>query len=350
MEPSPLNRYLQKDFLYDELLCGFVSFSPDGKILSINKTMANWVGIEFATIKERNFKSLMTKSSMLYYSMVIDPLLNLSATVNEISLKFIAKEGDFDVLFSAQSYKNESGHIFLINATIQKIAERKKYENELLLEKRHAENERKKVEFLFNSAPNHLWTTNPDGEILTTNQKVKDYFGPGYPADPYGMQGVFKGDRKKTFEAVKRATASGTVFEREIRLLGLKGIPEWHLIKGEPFFNLDGHIEMWLCSATDINKQKLLQLANQAELKSSLSSAYKSLDENAELFVTIAMNQSHMIRKPLANILGLAKLIELEAHNGEFKDIVKLLLESVEELDVMIKNGLDGSTNKETGK
>jgi PAS domain-containing protein len=342
MDASPINSYLQKDFLYDELLCGFVSFSPDGKILSINKTMANWVGIDFTTIKTRNFKSLMTKSSMLYYSMVIDPLLNLSATVNEISLKFISSEADFDVLFSAQSYKNELGHVFLINATIQKIAERKKYENELLNEKRHAENERKKVEFLFNSAPNHLWTTNPAGQILTINQKVTDYFGVAYPSDPYGMRAVFIADRKKTFQAVKRAAATGNIFERELRLLGLKGIPEWHLIKAEPFFNLDGEIEMWLCSATDINKQKLLQIANQTELKSSLSSAYESLDANAERFEIIAQNQSHMVRKPLANILGLASLLKLEIVNDEVKDLVKLLLESVEELDDMLKGGPDG--------
>lgn len=342
MKLSPENRYLQKEFLYDELLCGFVSFSPEGKILSVNKTMAAWTGMTSPALKERNFKSLMTKSSRLYYNLVIDPLLNLNSVVSEISLKFMSEEGDFDALLSAQSYKNEAGRIFLINATIQKIAERKKFENELLNEKRQAEHERKKYEFLFNSAPSHIWTTDPQGGILTLNQKAKDYFGIENPSDPYGMNGVYKLDRKKYFSAVKRSIAAGKLFEREVRLQGTKGAPEWFLIKAEPFYNNDGAIEMWFCSGTNINKQKMLQIANQTALKSSLSTAYKSLDANAERFEIIAQNQSHMIRKPLANILGLASLLNLEEVKDEFKDIVKLLLESVQELDQMIKGGPDG--------
>jgi len=337
MKTDQVERYLQKDFLYDELLCGFVSFRPDGKILSINKTMATWLETDLADLKERNFKTLMTKSSMLYYNMVVAQLLYVNQSVNEISLKFLAKDGFFDVLLNAQSYKNDQGDVFLINATIQKISERKRYENELLYEKRHAETERRKFEFLFNSAPNHIWTTDSEGKILMINQRVKDYFNLEQPTDFYGLAGIWPADRKKWLSRWKLCLSSGKVFERHIRLQGVSGFPEWFLIRAEPFYNEDGVIEIWFCSGTNINKQKLLELATQADLKSSLSSAYKTLDENAELFVSIAMNHSHMVRKPLANILGLVKLMEMENVNGDLKTLMELLLESTQELDSMIK-------------
>lgn len=347
MDSTAVNSYLDKDFLYDELLCGFVSFSLDGKILSVNKTMAAWVGIASSDVQQLNFKSLMTKSSLLYYQMVIEPQLNLTGMVTEISLKFVAADGSFDALLSAQSYKNKDNNIFLINATIQKIAERKRYENELLKEKRHAEAERLKFEFLFNSAPTQIWTTNANGQILTLNKKVKDYFGIEQSPDAYGLAGVFSADRKKCYIEWKRRLSSGKNFEREIRLVGTKGIPEWFIISAEPFYNSEGAIEMWFWSATNINKQKLLHIANNSELKLSLSTAYQSLDKNAERFISIAMNHSHMIRKPLANILGLINLIDIKELSEEYQGIIKLLLESALELDKMIKNGIDGTSNKQ---
>ena len=337
MITNQVDRYLQKDFLYDELPCGFVSFSPDGRILSINKTLATWLETDFTELKGRNFKTLMTKSSVLYYNMVVAQLLHVNKTVNEISLKFLTQDGFFDALMSAKSYQDDQGNVFLINAAIQKISERKRYENELLYEKRHAETERRKFEFLFNSAPNHIWTTDPEGKILMINQRIKDYFNLEHHADPYGIFTIWPADREKWLNKFNSCLSSGKVFERHIRLLGVSGFPEWFLIRAEPFYNEEGVIELWFYSGTNINKQKLLELATQDDLKSSLSSAHKTIDKNAELFVSIAMNHSHMVRKPLANILGLVKLMQMENLEGDLKTLLELLLESTEELDSMIK-------------
>lgn len=337
MKTPAINRYLEKDFLYDELLCGFVSFGPDGQILSINKTMASWVGITSPEEQALNFKSLMTKSSLLYYNMVVDPMLNLKSVVSEISLKFNGCEGSFDALLNAESYKNEKGKLILINATVQKITDRKRYENELLREKRHAEEEKRKYEFLFNTAPNQIWTTDAEGKILTVNERVKDYFGITQVTDVYGLSGIFSEDRKKYQTLWKRSLTKGSALQGEIRLQGITNSPEWFMINAEPYRNKEGEIEMWFFSSTNINKQKMLQIANQAEQKISLSKAYQTLADNQERFVSIAMNQSHMIRKPLANILGLVQLLNDENPSPEFKNLLGMLLLSVEELDSMIK-------------
>jgi PAS domain-containing protein len=338
MKARRFNQLLQKDF-YEELICGFVSFTAEGKILSVNKTMANWIGISYADLHQRNFKSLLTKSSLIHYNMVVETMLGLNPLVYDITLQFSAEGGNFDAVLSAESYKNNEGEIFLINATLQKVPDQKKLEKELLREKRYAEKERRKFEFLFNSSPNQLWTADGTGRILMMNQKVMDYFAVTSPGDHFGLGGVYSADRLRSFTAWKSCIALGKKFERELRFQGVEGEPEWFIVKAEPYYNGDGIIEMWFCSATNINRQKLLQIASQDELKTNLISAYQIVDKNAELFMSFAMKQSHVIRKPLANIMGLVQLIAQEDISPDLKSMMKMLIESTEELDQMIKSG-----------
>jgi nitrogen-specific signal transduction histidine kinase len=338
MKARRFNQLLQKDF-YEELICGFVSFTAKGKILSVNKTMANWIGISYADLHQRNFKSLLTKSSLIHYNMVVETMLGLNPLVRDVTLQFSAEGGNFDAVLSAESYKNNDGEIFLINATLQKVPDQKKLEKELLREKHYAEKERRKFEFLFNSSPNQLWTADGAGRILMMNQKVMDYFNVTRPGDHFGLGGVYSADRLRSFTAWKSCIAVGKKFERELRFQGAEGEPEWFIVKAEPYHNGDGIIEMWFCSATNINRQKLLQIASQDELKTNLISAYQIVDKNAELFMSFAMKQSHVIRKPLANIMGLVQLLAQEEVSDNLKGMLSLLIDSAEELDQMIKSG-----------
>jgi PAS domain S-box-containing protein len=344
MADQDLNAYISKDFLYDELPCGFISFKPDGTILSVNKTLLQWVGLAATAIPGQSFKTLLTKSSMLYYNLVIEPLLNLKPTVNEINLKFNSQNRPFDALLNAVSYKNAEGNLIVINATVQKITDRKQYENELLSEKRRAEQEKqlaeeeqRKFEFLFNSVPNQIWTADPNGRVLKMNDKLRHYFGTLDISQEEDSIGVFIDDRNKVLDVWKNCLATGKKFERELRLYGASKVPEWFLVYAEPYYHLNGEIDMWFGSNTNINKQKLLQIANQQELKLHLSAAYEQLSEKSELLVSIANTQSHMVRKPLANILGLAALLNKNSMDTEAENILSLLLQSVKELDEMVR-------------
>jgi hypothetical protein len=354
MKARRFNHLHQKDF-YEELICGFVSFTAEGKILSVNKTMANWIGISYADLHQRNFKSLMTESGLVHYNMVVETMLTLNPLVRDVTLQFSSESGNFDALLSAESYKNNDGEIFLINATLQKVPDQQKLERELLREKRYAEKEKRKFEFLFNSSPNQLWTADETGRILMVNQKVLDYFSVKGPADRFGLGGVYSPDRLRSFTAWKGCIAVGKKFERELRFQGAEGDPEWFIVKAEPYHNAKGEIEMWFCSATNINKQKLLQIASADELKTNLISAYEIVDKNAELFMSFAMKQSHVIRKPLANIMGLVQLLSQEDISDNLKGMMELLMNSAEELDQMIKSGhtypeLPGMDNEEFKK
>jgi PAS domain-containing protein len=337
LKPSEIYEFLKRENLYDELPCGFLSFTPDGTLLDVNRTLADWLGQTREELLSLGFKSMLTKASLLYYNLFLDPLLRIKCLTEEINLQFVGSAGTFDGLFSAKSYEDSSGKAFLINATVLKIGNRKKYEVELLLEKRNAEVQQSKLQFLINLVPIQIWTADPSGKVLSMNDQVKEYFGDLSLDHATGFLGVFEEDRQASLDAWQKSIKVGKPYEREIRMIGVSGQPEWFLVRGQPYYNSEEAIEVWFCCSININKKKLLQIANQMELKSNLLSAYKTLDENQARFSSIALDQSHMVRKPLANILGLIEIINDKPEQEEIQIMLNMLFASVQELDLMIK-------------
>jgi sigma-B regulation protein RsbU (phosphoserine phosphatase) len=202
--------YIDPEFIFDEAPIGFVSFEPNGRIVKGNERFYSWFGKTEADMAFENFFKLLSKGSNLYFQMVITPLLNLRGFSNEINFSFISETETFDTLLNAIAYKDDKGKIFLINAYLVKIIDRKRYELELKLAKKIAEE--------------------------------------------------------------------------------------------------------------------------------SLHNAKKIIDENNEQFFQIAMNQSHMIRRPLANMLGLLTILK-DVNNlpAEADNLLKLLQVSAEDMDELIK-------------
>jgi len=208
------SKYTDPEFIFNEAPIGFISFEPNGRLVKGNDTFYSWFGKSEKEMAHENFFKLLSKGSNLYFQMVITPLLNLRGFSNEINFSFISEPETFDTLLNAIAYKDDQGKIILINAYLVKIIDRKRYEQELKLAKRLAED--------------------------------------------------------------------------------------------------------------------------------SLDNAKKIIDENNEQFFKIAMNQAHMIRRPLANMLGLLTILK-DVNNlpAEADNLVKLLQLSAEELDKLIKEVIE---------
>jgi len=307
-EPLRFAEITNSDHLYQKAPCGFISFLPDGSILRVNETFSKWLGYTEEEIYDLKFTSLLTVGGNLYYEMVITPLLNIRGFASEINFSFIGVNGSFETLFNAVAYKDEDGAVIAVNATVQSITDRKKYEAELLLSKRYAEEEKRRFEFLSNTIPNLIWTALPTGQLNFINQKLKDYFGEENINEYKKFSGVFEEDRPGVISSWNDSVENGRKMEKEVRLKAIGRDPEWFLLRAEPYYDHKENLVLWFGSFTNIHKQKLLQLANYSSLTSSLSLAHKTIDDNKEMFMKIAMNQSHMIRKPVANIMGLISL------------------------------------------
>ncbi|MBW7951477.1 MAG: hypothetical protein H3C56_02680 [Chitinophagaceae bacterium] len=63
-------------------------------------------------------------------------------------------------------------------------------------------------------------------------------------------------------------------------------------------------------------------------------SEIKSIEEKLK---RIAWEQSHRVRKPLSNILGLVSLLKDKKHSDKVQELLNMLDESAKELDEIVK-------------
>jgi sigma-B regulation protein RsbU (phosphoserine phosphatase) len=127
--------------LYEHAACGLIAFRLDGTILHANQTLLNWLGISHEDITSKKITDLLYKGGKLYYNLFVQPILQLHARVDEINFEMQTPTASFHVLFSAVTYELKNGEGSVVNGTIFKIADRKKYEAELIKEKEQVKHE-----------------------------------------------------------------------------------------------------------------------------------------------------------------------------------------------------------------
>ncbi|MGF7081487.1 hypothetical protein [Mucilaginibacter sp. UYCu711] len=74
------------------------------------------------------------------------------------------------------------------------------------------------------------------------------------------------------------------------------------------------------------------------DTRSRLADATTEIAVKNEKLNDISFMQSHVIRKPLANIMGLADILESMNVQGNQKNINKMMISSAKELDMVIRN------------
>lgn len=335
LPPEPQVLLNSLEFLYKNLPCGILSFLPNGQIIRVNQTLLDWIGLSSEEIVEKKkFHDILSVGGKLYYQMVILPLLNRQGFVNEINFDIDLKNGTaFPSLVNAINIKGNDGKTIAVQATVLKITDRKKYESELLRSKQFAEEERKRFESLSNIIPEIIWTALANGNVNFLNKRFFEYFKfiDETPKRIDLLHLVHPQDQKKIFRQWIGVVKNGENFEAETLLQQQPGNYKWFLIRAVPYKNSNNEVEMWFGSCTDIHEHKMQQLMAVENLNHTLSEKEKTLEE-------IAYSQSHLVRRPLANILGLVEMLETTDESSANTTIIAMLKQSAAELDVMVKD------------
>ena len=153
---------------------------------------------------------------------------------------------------------------------------------------------------LADGIPHMVMTCDPDGRIDYCNQRWVTYTGLSLEQTQAGdwQSAVHPEDFTNNIDRWTDAVANGREYEIEYRLKRASdGAYRWHLERGAPLKDADGHIVKWLASSTDIEEQKQAQAA--AESANRAKSEFLS-------------SMSHELRNPLNAILGFAQLLALD--------------------------------------
>lgn len=138
--------------------------------------------------------------------------------------------------------------------------------------------------------------------------------------------------------AMKAFSAPEEIFPAVIRKHDGKGgyvITSWEF---KAMFNADHQPEGIFCIGHDITEFMQTTMALK-DTKEDLSKVKFTLDQ-------IAYVQSHVVRKPIANLVGLSSLLDNMEVSDELKHIVKMIHQSALELDEVIRETAADESSK----
>lgn len=325
---------------FDHIPCGLIAFQVDGTIIRINKTMQDWLVLTPEEVLKKRFSNLLSVGGKLYYQMVIMPLLSRQGFVSEINFDISVSVGiTFPCLFNAVSVKIP-GQKEVIKAVIFKITDRKKHESELKKAKQLAEEETRRFETLSNVIPNIIWSAKPNGEIDFLNNRFFEEF-PGIKKS-FRQDQLYKlfhtVDRKQILLYWDKNMVNGQPFDFEARVKTGNGRYIWYLISAAPYKDLNGNVKLWFGSCTNIHEHKVKQLKTVKHLNASLNEAVDVISSKDRALEHISYSQSHLVRKPLANILGLVNILTEGDLVEDQETVYDLLRQSAEELDAVVQS------------
>lgn len=197
-------------------------------------------------------------------------------------------------------------------------------------------------EFIFNEAPIGFVSFKPDGEIIKANRIFYSFFDKTelkLPS-PNFLKLLTKGSALY-FQMVLSPLLNLREYTNEISLSFSTPTENFDaLFNAKAYKDENGKVivvNAYLLKIIDRKKYEAELLLAKRMAEKSLNSAKKIIDDNNEQFMKIAMNQSHMIRRPLANMLGLISILKDIQSSEDGADLIRLLETSAEELDRQIK-------------
>jgi PAS domain S-box-containing protein len=190
---------------------------------------------------------------------VIKPLIDQvlageGATWSEDQLIPIFRNGRMEDVYWTFSYSpvnNESGKVTGVLVTCTETTRQVQIRNQI------KENEQR-FRLLADSMPQHIWTADTEGNLNYFNQSVFVYSGLTVEQiDAEGwLQIVHPDDREENIRLWMKAISSGNDFLFEHRFRRHDGEYRWQLSRAIPQRDLNGNIQMWVGTSTDIQEQK----------------------------------------------------------------------------------------------
>ena len=315
--------------MFEDAPFGYLFTAPSGSIIKANRTFLRWVGYDRAELIERfRLIDLLTTGGKLFYESHFAPSLRMSGSITEIALDLVGKDGHLiPALISAVQKRDEEGQPQFNRITVFNATERRRYEQELLLSRRKAEqasaelanlnSELERSNAALSASEQHLRSIldtlfafvgvlNPEGVLLETNRAAlesaslmpEQVIGKPF-ADAYWWS--YSADvQSQLREAISKAHAGiSSRYDAVIRLSDRKFITvDFSLV---PMRSAEGRVTHLVPFAIDITDRKLME----EDLKRANNSLLKANEELGQF----AYAASHDLQEPLRTITLYAQLL-----------------------------------------
>ena len=126
--------------LYENAPCGYLSISPEGRIVKANRTLADWLGSSSDALVGRPFHDLLSFGGRIAFETHLAPLLRLQGFVHELALDLLLSDASkVPVIANAAEKRDSEGRHVFTRLTLFKAVDRRNYERGLLEARTRAE-------------------------------------------------------------------------------------------------------------------------------------------------------------------------------------------------------------------
>ncbi|WP_026462002.1 PAS domain-containing protein [Adhaeribacter aquaticus] len=166
--------------------------------------------------------------------------------------RFLCADGSYCfILDRGYLHYDQQGKPCRMIGSMLDITLQKKYEKQL-------QEQADFFQFLADSVPTFIWTTNPDGVTDYRNKYYLDYVGKDKSATFHFSELLPPDTREQVATQWRTNLMLGQPFEMEVHIRAKNGEYRWTLARATPKYNTNGEIIKWVGTATDIDAQKKL--------------------------------------------------------------------------------------------
>lgn len=284
-----------QELIYSENLLTIFGYDKTEKIT--RKQIQNQIYPDDKPILEQAFDHALTTSIYKYESRIIK---------TDNSIRWIRAHGKI--------FFNENNTPVKMLGTVLDITDEKN--NQQILMKSE-----EKFRLLADSMPQHVWTSDPSGNLNYFNQSVYTYSGiTSADIEKEGwLQIVHPDDRQENVNSWMAAVKTGDDFLLEHRFRRYDGEYRWQLSRAIAQKDDQGNIQMWVGTSTDIHDQK--NFTDKLEKEVSERTAQLELKNRDLINMNIELQSfayisSHDLQEPLRKIQTFAsRLSDLDDEN-----------------------------------
>ncbi|AKM07238.1 PAS domain-containing sensor histidine kinase [Pelagerythrobacter marensis] len=130
--------------LYDNAPCGYLSLSPDGRIVKMNRTLCDWIGRNDDALLGHTVHEILSFGGKIAFETHLAPLLRLQGFVHEIALDLVDAGGNkIPVIANAAERRGEGDRHLFTRLTVFKAVDRRTFERSLIEARIKAETQAK---------------------------------------------------------------------------------------------------------------------------------------------------------------------------------------------------------------
>ena len=162
--------------LYENAPCGYLSLSPDGRIIRVNATLCTWLGHAPDDLTGRRLRELLNVAGAIFYETHFAPLLRIQGFFEEIALDLVTADGTMMPVLANAVERRVSDELVVTRVTLFRAPQRRRHERELVEARAAEQDARRRLEELNYSLQSRVTDAATKETLAAQDAELREQF------------------------------------------------------------------------------------------------------------------------------------------------------------------------------